>query len=129
MKTDAQHTDEYLSDEVGCDPRNDLAARFEKAQTHAELVDLVWAYRALIDDDAEAAPFFTVEAIARTVVYGECLGLYFTNAKRILGRPPYPIEVDEIEAGFCNPILEAKKPERMARGREVLAMLLAETKH
>lgn len=127
MDSDAKHVTNYLIDEVGGDPRNELAARFASAQTHAEIVDLVWAFRALIDDDAVEAPFFMPGAIARTVVYAECLGLYFIHANRILGRSPYPVEVDEIETGFCNPWLEAKKPERMARGRAVLATILAES--
>lgn len=97
-----------------------IFAAFDAATTHAELADLVWASRALIDDDAHEAPFFTAEAIARDVIYSQCLGLYFQNAQRILGRSPWPVEVDEIESGFCAQDGEMRKREGMERGQRVL---------
>jgi outer membrane murein-binding lipoprotein Lpp len=104
-----------------------LVDRFEKATTHDELVALVWACRVLIDADAEAAPFFTPEAVDRQVVYTSALRLYFDHAQRILGRSPSPAEVDEIETGFCESRLEVLKAERMAKGQQLLASLTAAT--
>lgn len=118
-----QATREYLVDGHRTDPRPTLATLFEQALTHSEVVDLVWAYRALVDDDAREAPFFAPEAAARDTIYAECLGLYFQHAERVLGRSPWPAEVDEIESGFCNSIIAAKRDERLARGRAVLAKL------
>jgi hypothetical protein len=110
-------TEETYNGEGG--GKNVIFAAFETAATHDELADLVWASRALIDDNAEAAPFFTFEAIARNAVWMECLGLYFHHARRILGRSPYPAELDEIESGFCGAGKYTKR-EGIARGVRVL---------
>lgn len=95
------------------------------ASTHDEVAALAWACRALIDVDAEVAPFFTVEYQDCTLVYTAALRLYFEHAERVLGRAPYPAEVDQIETGFCNPWLEAKKPERMEKGRQLLREIVS----
>lgn len=103
-----------------------LETRFQQATTHDEVADLVWACRAMIDANADAAPFFAPESIDKTVVYTAALGLYFEHAQRILGRSPWPAEVDKIETGFCNPWLEKLEPERMERGRQLLTAIEAD---
>lgn len=102
-----------------------IEQRFAKATTHDEVAALVWACRALIDTDAKEAPFFMPEFHDRNVVYATGLRLYFEHAQRALGRSPYPAELDQVEAGFCAPHLEALKPERMERGRQLLCEILS----
>lgn len=102
---------------------NQLETRFKTATSHDEIVTLVWACRALLDEDAECAPFFTPEAQDRQMVHAATLRLYFEHAERVLGRQPYPAEVDEIETGFCTPRGQKDVIAKLERGRKLLAAI------